>query len=185
MERTPITHKKCRRCKEVKHRRNFIPLLGLEFVRYDSYCSACRNTNFYIPPNILDQRVKDGLLRPARREKIKERMVRNKADNVVRVLKKHRANQKKASWALAEKSLARCRIVMAAHVFQKGCAGWCVEVHKLIHRAEAYIKQEKKKRHLATNAVVFWYDVGEFVDAYRSLIKAYPLGENQCPLQIF
>lgn len=159
--------------------------MGTEVKRYDVYCHACRSKDFYIPPTVLDKRVKEGLIRPERRKKIGEQRLESRNQGWANAQKNYRIREKKESWAPAQKSLAMCRYIMRNHKFQEGCAGWVLEMQKLIFRSADYIKAQKKLSKLPSNRVVFWYDVAGLVDEYRALVRAYPLGEENCPLQIF
>lgn len=136
-------------------------------------------------PAVLDKRLADGLITQYKRDKIAEDAKRVRVENAAKMGREKALARRAATWEPIEKSLRISREVIREHVFGEGCAGWVVNMMLLQARAADYIEMNKTEKALPADTVKFWYDLDEYVDEYRHLVKTYPLGEHQCPLSVF
>lgn len=179
--------RRCRKCKETKHRRFFVPRGGVS-VAYDTLCSTCRNSKEKnkMPISQLENRLAAGLISQHKFDKI----IKERKDNLYRQrvesITSSRRNKNMATWEQPERSARIALKILDAYPYTTvESAQWAISVKTLIHLTQDEIAARKEKEQLPTHRLLFWYDVlPGMSQRFRNMVQQYPEGADKSPLQV-
>lgn len=183
----PFNSLKCTRCKQVKHRRRFVPMKGIT-TRYDYWCSTCRKQVHTLPETSITKRVIDGLTTPKTAARVKARKKENHIYSLTEGRKIREAKENEASWKPLLKAIAYMRTHIMGVQFM--CEDqkeydWAAKALRLVDKASTITEQRSKEGDKMPSSYRAWYDASREVrEELRTLIDEYPRGASEAPLVI-
>jgi hypothetical protein len=179
--------RRCRKCKEIKHRRFFVPRSGIK-TAYDTLCNVCRNAKDKnkMPVIQLEKRLAMGLMSQRKFDKIIEERKKNKQRQRIESVTSNWRNKNMVTWEMPERSARMAMKVLNAYPYQSvEAAEWALRAKELIRQTQEEIKLRKEKEQLPTHRLLFWYDVVDGMSQkFRNLVNQYPEGPHKAPLQV-
>lgn len=173
--------RRCRECKEWKHRQRFVPLHNRNV--YDTVCVDCRKHKEWSGPTMRIKHIR-GIISDEAYERRKGRVLEKKRA----VWEQNKINAEvaanKESWERPERSAKAALRLLGAYPFRTSDTFiWGQIVVSMIEETMEKIKEDKTKEKLPSDCLLFWYDViPGMAQRLRRHIDEYP-GEES-PIQV-
>lgn len=180
-------HVWCKGCQQWQHRQLFLQKMGDDPTQYDILCTTCQKRRLSLPRYRLEELVSLGTISEDVKNKIVAERKARQAKNGTKQLTAHHQRTNAATWESAILSAKRAATVLRWATYNNADEeAWGVEAAEMVRAALREIHLRKKKEALPPGNRSMWYDVIENGAArLHALIKRYPSGTGNCPLQLF
>jgi len=181
----PITHKLCKKCKQYKHRKHFVPR-GSKKLRYDYLCTECRKDGLSIHDHhTMQKRIDTGLFTPERYEQLREMYAKRRKIKRDNAREKERLNNIKESWKpIYEKIEFAQKIMDDLLLLSQEEEDWNEEVRMLLKTAARTVN-ELEETGPKPDRCVFWYECDRLITVqFRELLERHPRGRYNAPLSM-
>lgn len=161
--------------------------MGEDRATYDILCADCQKRRLSLPRYRLEELVSLGTISEDVKNKIVAERKARQSENGTKQITAYHARRTASTWETAILSAKRAATVLRWATYNNADEeAWGVEAAEMVRAALRELHSRKKKEALPPGNNSMWYDVVENGAArLHALIKKYPSGTGNCPLQLF